>query len=129
MATPVNDSLTFNVYAVGECVEVSGVDLSLLTTGAIYTDTPVQFEADVAPDDATRPYTYTISYVAGSRPVTGTSNDDPFAFNHTYTSTGTYTVEFWAWNCDMTEPVSDTVEISVVSPIHSVYLPVVLKNN
>ncbi len=114
MTVPMTDSVTFTVYAVGECVDVADVDLSLLTTGDIYTDTLVEFEGDVMPNDATKPYTYTVDYGDGNTD-SGLSSDDPYEFSYTYANSGTYTVEFWAWNCDMTVPMTDSVEITVMA--------------
>ena len=96
------------------CVPVTGVDLIVTDTGAIYTDTVVEFSADVAPDDATKPYSYTIDYGDGER-VTATSSADPLALDHTFASTGAFTVEIGVWNCDMTEAqaITDTVEVTV----------------
>jgi hypothetical protein len=33
--------------------------------------------------------------------------------SHTFAATGTYDVEIAVWNCDMTEPVTDTVQVVV----------------
>ncbi len=134
MITPVVGTVEVVVIASEvptECVEITGVDLSLLTAGDIYTDTLVQFEADISPDDFSAPYTYTIDYGDGNTDD-GTSSDDPYAFNHTYTTTGTYTVELAAWNCDMTVPITDTVEVVVMESVvggYSIYLPIVIKSD
>jgi hypothetical protein len=96
-----------------ECVEVTDVALSLLNTDPIYPDDLVEFEGDIMPDNADKPYTYTIDYGDGTPPLMGTSSDDPLMFDHTYAEPGTYTAEFWAWNCDMTEPIIATVEVVV----------------
>ncbi len=97
------------------CVEVTGVDLTLVTTGIIYPGDAVDFSADIMPDDAGTPYTYTVDYGDGSAPVLDTSSDDPLALNHTFYATGTYEVEIAVWNCDMVpgEAVTDTVPLTV----------------
>jgi PKD repeat protein len=99
-----------------ECVAVSDVALTLETTGDIYTDTEVQFSADITPDNADKPYTYTIDYQDGTSTTT-TSSDDPLALRHTFAATGTYDVEIAVWNCEMTEAeaMTATVQVDVLS--------------
>ena len=113
------------------CTNVTGVNLTLLTTGVIYTDTVVTFEADIAPDDATKPYTYTIDHDDGTPVTEQTSSLDPLTLTHTFATTGTYAVTFSAWNCEMTVPVTDTVTLTVIAgPAPTdffVYLPLVLR--
>jgi len=98
------------------CARVADVNLALVTSGVVYTDTAVEFSADIIPDDAEKPYTYTIDYGDGISTTT-TSSDDPLTtpLDHTFTATGTYDVEIAAWNCNMTEvqAVTDTVQVVV----------------
>jgi uncharacterized repeat protein (TIGR01451 family) len=98
------------------CTDVTSVTLSLLTSGTIYTDTAVAFSADIQPDDATMPYTYTIDYGDGDS-TTAISSADPLTapLAHSFTAAGTYTVEIAAWNCAMTETeaVTDTVTLTI----------------
>ena len=49
-------------------------------------------------------------------PGSGSSSDDPLALEYTYTEVGTYTVEIAVWNCEMTVPATDTVEVIVHEP-------------
>ena len=56
------------------------------------------------------------------------SSVDPLAFDHTFANPGTYSVEIGVWNCDMTAPVTGTVEMVVIKPEVVIYLPLVLKN-
>jgi hypothetical protein len=113
------------------CKELARVTLTYTNTGAIYTDTVVYFEANLAPDDADKPYTYTIDYGEGAGPgAPATSSADPFGFTHTFPITGSYTVTFAAWNCAMTTPESDSVSYTVYGygGGHVIYLPVVMRN-
>jgi len=113
----------------GVCVDVTGVTLTQLTTGNIYTDTVVQFSADIAPVTAV-PYTYTVDFGAGPS-VPASTVDNPLLFSHTFLTTGTHTVTFEAWNCAMVVPISDTVEVTVIpyaAPEQQIYLPLVLRN-
>ncbi len=116
------------------CTPVTGVGLSLTTSSDIYTDTEVTFSADVAPDNAGKPYTYTIDYGAGAS-APATSSDDPLTtpLNHTFTATGAYEVEIAVWNCDMSaaQAVTDTVRVTVSGREeagHKIYLPLVARN-
>jgi PKD repeat protein len=117
MTSPVTDVVQVVVSEKGvTCVEVTGVDLSLVTTDVIYTDTVVEFSADIFPDNARHPYTYTIDYGAGaSDPATSSADPLTTPLNHTFTTPGTYDVEIAVWNCEMTSPVTDSVEVSVLS--------------
>jgi hypothetical protein len=114
------------------CNAGTDVDLTLLTSGDIYTDTNVQFSADIWPDDAGKPYNYTIDYDDGTAPVTGASSDDPLTFNHIFATPGSYIVEIAVWNCAMTAMEAVRDEVSVASaPAPSefwIYLPVVTRN-
>jgi len=96
------------------CVEVTDVNLTLLTGGDIYTDTIVQFSADITPNNADKPYTYTIVYGDGVSTTT-TSSADPLALSHTFATTGVFTVEIGVWNCSMSasQAVTDSVVVTV----------------
>ena len=86
------------------CTGVNGVDLTLLTSGDIYTDTLVTFSAGISPDDASKPYSYTLDPDDGTAQLAFSSSDDPLTFTHTFVSTGSHDVEIAVWNCAMTEP-------------------------
>jgi subtilisin family serine protease len=97
------------------CTDVASVELTLVTTGTIYTDTLTQFHADLAPDEATKPYSYTVDYGDGVV-ITGSQIADPLVLTHTFGVTGTYEVPLAAWNCAMKDPVTDTVVLTVYEP-------------
>jgi len=110
------------------CVDVTDVTLTRLTTGNIYPGTEVQFRATIAPATAI-PYTYTVDYGAGpSAPVSTVNN--PLTFSHTFATTGTKTVTFAAWNCEMTVPLTDMAQLTVLAPApttYLIYLPLVMR--
>ena len=106
-----SDEVTHPVVV--QSVPLTGVDLSLAITGTIYVGDVVDFSADLMPDDASKPYTYTIDLGDGSPIMDGTSNLDPLPFTHTYAVTGTFTVLIEAWNEGMGEPVTDSLDINV----------------
>lgn len=120
---------TAEAKVVGRCVEVTGVDLHLLTSGGIYTDTIVRFSADISPDDASKPYNYTIDYDDGTALVTDTSSDDPLVLDHTFATVDNYNVEIAAWNCGMTAPFTATIAVTVKEPEVLIFLPLVLKDH
>jgi hypothetical protein len=97
------------------CTDVTSVDLTLVTSGTIYTDTLTQFHADLAPDEATKPYSYTVDYGDGTV-IAGSQIADPLILTHTFGVTGTYDVQVAAWNCAMEDPVTDTVALTVYEP-------------
>ena len=114
MTTPLTSSVVVTVQPpINVCIDIEAVELALLTAGTVYTDTQLTFGAAIAPDDASKPYTYTLDYGDGTSPLSGVSSADPFTFTHTYTATGTYTATFAAWNCGMMEPVTATVTVTV----------------
>jgi len=96
------------------CFVVEGVDLSVVTTGTIEADiTTVLFSADISPDYADKPYTYTLNFGDGYT-APATSSADPFEFDHVFTSGGQHMVEIGVWNCDMVTPVPDSVVVDVI---------------
>ncbi|MBN2004219.1 MAG: hypothetical protein JXA21_12760 [Anaerolineae bacterium] len=123
----VSDTVVVYITPYGVCIPITGVDLALTTPGAIYTDTVAAFSADILPQNATYPYTYTID---GGPPQT--VSQSVVTFTRTYPMTGTYTVTFAAWNCAMTNPVTDSVTFTVVphsEPTdHFIFLPLVLRD-
>ncbi|MDY7078473.1 MAG: hypothetical protein SXV54_16280, partial [Chloroflexota bacterium] len=126
----VTDTHAITIEATSFCTNVTGVDLSIVTTGDIYTDTNVQFSANIAPDDAGKPYLYTIDYGAGPG-AQDTSGEDPLTFYHTFTTVGTHAVSVSVWNCGMTsmEAMTDSVSLEVVGVGFEVYLPLVLRDD
>ncbi len=126
MTAPISDSVEVVVMA-APCVEVETVELRLLTPGTIYVGDRLNLRADLAPDAAAKPYTYTINYGDGTITIPESSSDDPFTFSYTYANPGTYTIEFAAWNCAMTTTCTDTVEVTFEAAMYMIYLPVVIK--
>jgi hypothetical protein len=116
---------------VRDCIEVTDVALSVVNTDTIYVDTLVDFEADIMPDTFDPDYNYNISFGDGAM-MSGSGAADPLMFSHAYTETGTYTVTVEVWNCAMTVPVVDTVQVTVEpTPVENyyIYLPIVFKND
>jgi PKD repeat protein len=114
MVVPLDDSVEVIVSPV--YTDLLGVELSLVTTGTIYTGQVVDFSADFSPDDASKPYTYTVEHGDGTSPVIASSDADPLPLTHMYAITGTFTVELTALNAGMFEPVTDTISLNVYEP-------------
>jgi PKD repeat protein len=128
MTTPVTATYGVTITAVEVCTPLTSVDLS--ATGAMQMGAPVTFTADLLPDDATTPYSYTIDYDDGTAPLTATASVDPLILTHTYSTTGTYTVEIDVWNCEMTTPITATLDVDIVTDDDFyIYIPLVLKNS
>ena len=111
------------------CTEVTGVELSLVTTGTLHPGDEELFRADLAPLDLTTPYSYglTVNGVPGGVEF---SSANPLTFTLVAGEPGTYTVEIAVWNCAMTVPVTDSVSVVVskpVTPRFYIYLPVIVK--
>jgi PKD repeat protein len=105
---------THTITITPPCTDVAGVNLTQVTPNPIYTGTVVQFSADLFPDDAAKPYTYTIAVDGAAGPAQAGSAD-PLTFTETFAVTGTHTVAFAAWNCGMVDPVTDLVTVTVVA--------------
>jgi len=127
------DPWTFEITQTSQpCTSVTGVDLSLLTPAPIYAGDTVSFSADLSPDDASLPYTYTVSVDGATLVYPQEGSSDPLIFSHTFPVTGVYVVEVAAWNCGMDEAgaVTGTVGVEVIEPGgYTVYLPVVMRGD
>jgi hypothetical protein len=128
----VTDIHTITISAASVCTQVTEVNLDVISTGTLYTDTLVRFSADIVPNDADKPYTYTLDYGTGPGGPDMSHNDPLTAISHTFPTTGTHTVEIAVWNCGIpptaavTDRISVTVEARDLFP-HHIYLPLVLR--
>ena len=109
------------------CVAITDVSLRQTMPDIIHPDDIITFSAALHPLGLTTPYSYTIN---GDVTVTGSAN--PLDFTLTYTAPGTYTVELAAWNCALTSPLTDTVQVIVTpslepSSSYSFYLPLIAR--
>ncbi len=94
-------------------VAVSSVQLSKLTADPILPNTLVNFSADLLPDNADKPYTYSINFGDGTI-ADGSSSADPYLFDHTFAQAGRYTVQIQVMNAGMAVPVSSSLDVLVV---------------
>ena len=111
------------------CVPLQGVQLTRLGQGAIYTDTVVEFSADVAPEDADKPYNYRLE-VDAAPVLLDTSSADPLVFTQTFAALGSHTVGIAVWNCDMdaADAMTATLGVDVSRVFDYYYVPIILKN-
>ncbi|MBN1661116.1 MAG: PKD domain-containing protein [Anaerolineae bacterium] len=111
------------------CQPVTGVELSLVTTGTLVAGQEVALRAQFYPAGAAIPFTYTLDFGDPALPTLDVSLTETMIVTHTFAAAGTYTVTVAAWNCDMpgAEAVTDTLSLLVAEPaIHySIYLPVI----
>jgi hypothetical protein len=131
MTIPLSDTLQVTVTKnTNVCTDLAGAELTKLSPDIVFQGLPAQFNVDLSPDDATKPYTYTLGYGDLTPPLTDLSSADPFQFSYTYQQTGTFTMTFSAWNCAMTIPVSDTLQVEVEPfiPPMKVFLPMIMTN-
>jgi uncharacterized cupin superfamily protein len=108
----VTDDHEIVITAAPVCTAVTDVELAYTNTGTIYTDTVVHFQADVTPDNAARPYSYTVT-TDGAVGSVMTETADPLVFTRTFGLTGTHAVTVAVWNCAMSTPVTDVVTFTV----------------
>jgi hypothetical protein len=69
----------------------------------------VSLTADIAPDDASKPYHYRLT-VDGAAGEEGTSSEDPLTVVETFDTTGMHAVEIAVWNCGMSASEAVVVE-------------------
>jgi PKD repeat protein len=105
-----SDTITHTVIV--EPGAIASVDLTRITTDTIYTGYVVGFSADLLPDNAFKPYAYTIDFGDGMV-ITGTSVTEPLLFSHIYTSGGSHTIQISVINDVMAEPVTDSLDVYV----------------
>ncbi len=123
MGEPATDELLVIVVAPA-CIALTEVDLELESDDDVLPGDEVLFSADLSPDDAAKPYSYTVS-VEGVPILSGQSSDDPLEFEHNFNEPGEYEVSIAVWNCGMPEPVTDTITVTVLAPVSRLYLPAV----
>ena len=92
-----SDSATHPVV-IGPCTPIEAVTLTLQTPGQILVGEPLSLLADIGPQDANKPYDYSIDYGDGSL-ANGLTSDDPLTLIHTYTLGGEFPILFSAQNC------------------------------
>ena len=112
-----------------KCVPLQGVQLTRLGQGAIYTDTVVEFSADVAPDEAGKPYNYRLE-IDATPVLQDTSAADPLVFTRTFAALGAHTVGVAVWNCDMdaADAFTATLGVDVSEVLDYYFVPIILKN-
>jgi len=108
-------------------VSLRPIDTAVLTI--VTPDVPapgdlVEFQADLGPDAAAKPYTYTLDYGDGTPLITLTGSDDPLLFEHAYAAAGAYTLTLSVWNEANLEPVTVELQFTIYS---KVFLPVVTR--
>jgi len=94
-------------------VGITSVVLTQVSEGPILPDLLVDFSADLSPDEAGKPYTYTIDFGDGTV-ITDTSSLDPILFTHAFTTSGWHTVHILVGNAGMTDPVTDVLDVMVL---------------
>ncbi len=126
MTQPITDRLPVEVL---QCVQITGVSLAPSAPGPILVGQPISLSADIQPDEATPPYTYTVHVDGQSIISPSLGSQDPLAFSYTFPEVGSYVLQVGVWNCGVTQPLTDTFEAVVEAGLHAVYLPIVIKND
>lgn|GEM_PF-727126 len=112
-------SHTVTVYS-PNATPISAVELSQLSTGVIRPGQMVSYTADILPNWASMPYSYTLSFGDSTAPITASASADPLIFNHTFAVSGTFQLAMSAWNSVMTQPVTASLTTEVVTYTHGV---------
>ena len=116
---PLNAAFVY-IYDPGGIKPITQMELTRATTGTIYAGSPALFSADLSPDDAVKPYTYTLDYGEGAQPVIAIASSDPLPLPHAFVSPGDYVVEMGVWNSVMTAPVTATLPVTVLPTLHPI---------
>jgi hypothetical protein len=120
---------THTITITEECIEVTGVDLTLIMEGSsLFIEDVLFFKADITPPGATRPYTYQLTF-DGTPGAVMTDTVESLTFTRTFTASGPHTVDIGVWNCAMSasEAFTDTVSFTTYS--YTIYLPLVMRNS
>jgi PKD repeat protein len=94
-------------------VAISEINIVKTTDDPLLPGDEIEFTVDISPDNAAKPYEYTIDFGDGTS-LTDSSSDDPLVFTHTYTHSGWYTVQVSVKNTGMTNPVIDELSLKVL---------------
>jgi PKD repeat protein len=108
-----SDSISHPVSVFG--IPIDTVELTLLTTAPVYTGDSADFSADLLPDNATKPYSYTIDF--GDETSSMVHLSWIRCYFPTSTSHGDNTIVIDVWNDGMGVPVSDSLQLNVLVPI------------
>jgi PKD repeat protein len=107
-------------------VPLQTINLQLRDSPPFLTGDLIDFQADLTPIDASKPYTYTINHGDSSGLVTASTRYDPFYFAHRYSISGAYTATISAWNNGMPVPVSATLQLDIFQRERAdLYLPTI----
>lgn len=111
------------------CTEVTGVELTVVTTNDIEIGNPVEFSADISPDDAAKLYRFRLT-VDGRLGFVLASGQDPLTFSQRFDTRDRHTVKLAVWNCGQAESRAATalVEVLVPSTLY-LHLPLVVKGS
>ena len=111
-------------------ISITQISVDQVYPASPYAGQSLFLRADISPDNASKPYTYTLDYGDNTLPITLTSLYDPLTFSHVYTASGTYTLNLTAWNAFNTQPVSGTLGLQInepPAPPPEIYLPFVYR--
>ena len=106
-----NDTITHQVTVLP--VAITSITLTKLTEGPILPGFVVDFSADLGPDNAGKPYDYTIDFGDGTV-ITGTSSLDPLLFTHAFLTSGWHSIQLSVQNAGMTTPVTGVLDVLVL---------------
>ena len=102
---------------------ITSVELTQVTVDPIFPGVLVDFNADILPDNAGKPYDFIIDFGDGTV-VSGTSSLDPQLFTHMFAAGGKYSVQLSVWNAGMANPVTDNLDVMVA---YKIFLPLTAK--
>ena len=106
-----SNSVTHPVV-VEPCQPMTGMTLTLQTTGTLLLGQPLSFQVDIAPENTTKPFDYSMDFGDGSPLQSGSSMDDPLTLGYTYTLPGEFLTAVTAQSCK--SPVfTDTLPVSI----------------
>jgi carboxypeptidase T len=116
-----DDNVSNDVFVIPPGID--SVALTQVTSDPIFPGDEVDFNVDLLPDNAGKPFNYSIDFGDGTFD-SGTSSDDPYIFTHVFNHGGSHTISIQVQNSSMMMPALDSLEVTLLNRI---YLPFSIK--
>jgi uncharacterized repeat protein (TIGR01451 family) len=110
------DSISHPV-TIAPCIPIQAITLTQTSAAPLYIGDAVSYLVDILPNDAHKPFSYTVDYGEGAPLPAALSALDPLTLTHAFSTLGDHTVTVSAWNCSMASPQVSAVS-TTITPRH-----------
>lgn len=107
------------------CVEINAINLTQITPDPIVSGDLVELSLELSPDNAYKPYSYSLDFGDGTPPLNGDQRDDPLLRAHVFAAAGAYNVTAQVSNCAMPNPLSTHITLTIQERHGMTLLPTV----